>query len=64
MFMRSINPATGETLQSFPTWQADEVNTALSQVACAQTDWAALGFAQRAQLMRKYFASAARIMLT
>ncbi|PXW89744.1 succinate-semialdehyde dehydrogenase/glutarate-semialdehyde dehydrogenase [Nitrosomonas sp. Nm84] len=52
MFMRSINPATGKILRSFPIWRADEVNTALSRVASAQPDWAALSFAQRAQLMR------------
>lgn len=52
MFMRSINPATGKILRSFPIWQADKVNTVLSQVTSAQTDWTALSFAHRAQLMR------------
>ncbi len=52
MSMLSINPATGQTLQSFATWQTDEINTVLSQVESAQADWAALSFEQRSQMMR------------
>lgn len=52
MPMLSINPATGQTLQSFPIWQASEIDTALSQVESAQAGWAALGFEQRAGFMR------------
>lgn len=52
MPMLSINPATGQTIQSFPTWQSGEIDAVLSQVASAQTDWAALSFAQRSNCMR------------
>ncbi|MDP1557626.1 MAG: NAD-dependent succinate-semialdehyde dehydrogenase [Nitrosomonas sp.] len=52
MSMLSINPATGLTIQSFPVWQADDINTALNQVEAAQTGWGALDFEQRASYMR------------
>lgn len=51
MTMRSTNPATGQTVQSFPTWQTDQINAVLNQVESAQTGWAALSFEQRAQFM-------------
>lgn len=52
MSMLSINPTTGKTLQSFSLWQADKIDTVLSQVESAQTGWAALSFAQRSHFMR------------
>ncbi|MBS0484230.1 MAG: aldehyde dehydrogenase family protein, partial [Proteobacteria bacterium] len=52
MPMLSINPATGQTLQSFPTWQAGEIDAALRQAESAQTGWAALSFDERAGFMR------------
>ena len=52
MPMLSINPATGQTIQSFPTWQSAEIDATLSQVTSAQIDWAALSFAQRSNCMR------------
>lgn len=52
MSLLSINPATGQTTQSFPLWQADEIDVVLSQVASAQTSWAALSFEQRSHTMR------------
>jgi succinate-semialdehyde dehydrogenase/glutarate-semialdehyde dehydrogenase len=52
MPMLSINPATGQTIQSFPAWQSGEIDVVLSQVASAQTGWAALSFAQRSHCMR------------
>lgn len=51
MSMQSINPATGQIIQSFPTWQADEINTVLSQADSAQAEWAVLSFAQRSDCM-------------
>lgn len=47
----SINPATGQTMQSFPAWNTDEINTVLNQVESAQAGWAAFGFEQRSQAM-------------
>lgn len=52
MPMLSINPATGQPLQSFSTWQADEIDAVLNQVEIAQAGWAVLGFEQRAGFMR------------
>ena len=52
MSMLSVNPATGQTMQSFPAWDADKINTVLNQVESAQNDWGALSFAQRAHFMR------------
>lgn len=52
MPMLSINPATGQTIQSFPIWQASEIDTVLSQVESAKTGWAGLSFAQRSGFMR------------
>lgn len=52
MPMLSINPATGQALQSFPTWQAGEIDAALRQAESAQTGWAALSFDERAGFMR------------
>ena len=50
--MLSINPTTGQTIQSFPTWQTDEINIALNQVESAQIGWAALDFGSRSKYMR------------
>ena len=52
MSMQSINPATGQTIQSFSTYQAEEINTVLNLVDSAQTSWAELDFEQRSIYMR------------
>jgi succinate-semialdehyde dehydrogenase/glutarate-semialdehyde dehydrogenase len=52
MPMLSINPATDQIIQSFPGWQANEIDMALSQVESAQTGWAGFSFAQRSHFMR------------
>lgn len=52
MSMLSVNPATGQTMQSFSAWDADKIHTVLNQVESAQNDWGALSFARRAQFMR------------
>ena len=49
--MQSINPATGQIIQSFAIWHTEEIDAALKQVESAQTEWAALSFAQRSCLM-------------
>ncbi|WP_430230124.1 NAD-dependent succinate-semialdehyde dehydrogenase [Nitrosomonas communis] len=53
MSMLSINPITGQTIQAFPTWQADTINTVLREVESAQEGWASLHIEQRAVHMRK-----------
>ena len=52
MSMQSINPATGQTIQSFPTYQAEEINAILNLVDSAQIDWAELDLEQRSIYMR------------
>ena len=52
MAFQSINPATGETLASFDTWQPDALNDALQAVMDANDQWAATALSQRCELMR------------
>lgn len=52
MPMLSINPVTGQTLHTFPTWQEDTVEAALSQVGTAQACWSAFTIEQRSVYMR------------
>jgi succinate-semialdehyde dehydrogenase / glutarate-semialdehyde dehydrogenase len=52
MSQQSTNPATGQTIQTFSTWQAEEINAVLNLVDCAQTSWAQLDFEQRSIYMR------------
>ena len=47
MAMASLNPATGDTVQSFETWDGDQLNAALQQVADATPDWQRTSFDQR-----------------
>ncbi|MFO8155384.1 MAG: NAD-dependent succinate-semialdehyde dehydrogenase [Pseudomonadota bacterium] len=53
MALISMNPATGETLQSFEAWGEDELERALSQAADARAPWAALPMERRSALMRE-----------
>ena len=48
MSMLSINPVTGQTIQFFPIWQADTIDTVLREVESAQVGWALLSVEQRA----------------
>ena len=52
MSLQSTNPATGQTIQTFSTWQAEEVNAVLNLMDSAQTGWAQLDFEQRSIYMR------------
>lgn len=53
MSIQSINPATGQVIQSFAAWQNETIDTVLSQVEAAQPGWAQLSVEQRAAYMRK-----------
>lgn len=53
MTIKSINPATNQTTQSFSTWQSEDINAALSLVESAQAGWADLEIEQRASHMHK-----------
>jgi len=49
--LASINPATGELLQSFEPFDADEVEARLAIAARAASEWAATSFVERARLL-------------
>lgn len=53
MPLESINPATGQQLQTFAKWNAAQIDAALDQVYKAQPNWAALAFEQRANYLRQ-----------
>jgi len=52
MVFESINPATGETINSYPAMSSAQVQAALEQCHAAQQQWARTGFAERARLMK------------
>jgi len=51
MLMQSINPATGQLLNTFPALHIEEIATILNYAASAQKQWAALDIEQRASFM-------------
>jgi len=53
MTMRSINPATGEEEQTFPTWRDSQIESALRDAAEATSEWAASPFEARAESLRQ-----------
>ena len=50
--MESINPATGERLKTFDTWNDARTETALAAAAAAAPGWQTTSFAERAQRLR------------
>jgi len=59
MGFNSINPATGEKVNSYPEMTATEVQAILEQCADAQREWGNTAFAERARLMK----SVAQVLL-
>jgi succinate-semialdehyde dehydrogenase / glutarate-semialdehyde dehydrogenase len=53
MPIETLNPATGELLQSFPEMESAEVDRILTAAAAAQKAWARAPFAERAAPMRR-----------
>jgi succinate-semialdehyde dehydrogenase/glutarate-semialdehyde dehydrogenase len=51
MTIASVNPATGETLATFPAASAAEVEAALARAAAAFHSWRDVTFAERARLL-------------
>jgi succinate-semialdehyde dehydrogenase / glutarate-semialdehyde dehydrogenase len=49
--LATVNPTTGETLQRFEPFDADEVETRLAQAASAATVWAATPVGDRSRLL-------------
>jgi succinate-semialdehyde dehydrogenase/glutarate-semialdehyde dehydrogenase len=52
MAFQTINPATGEALRRYDTWQGDQIDAALRSVAEATPDWGLRPLAQRCDLLR------------
>jgi len=50
--MQSINPANGEKLKEFPTWDEATLERALAATAAATPGWQATTFAERAKILR------------
>ncbi|WP_455199518.1 NAD-dependent succinate-semialdehyde dehydrogenase [Kaarinaea lacus] len=53
MAYQTINPATGETHSSYDTWDSEQLEAALSQVADATPAWATTDLAVRCDLLRQ-----------
>ena len=53
MTLKSVNPATGDTLQSFVEMKDDEVNTILESVHGAYNGWRETSFSFRAERMKE-----------
>ncbi|WJW75365.1 NAD-dependent succinate-semialdehyde dehydrogenase [Thiohalobacter sp. IOR34] len=51
--MKSINPATGEVLESVEPWNETQLEHALEDAAVAAADWAARPIAERCELLRR-----------
>ena len=49
----SLNPATGETLKTFTSWDSQRLASALEQAYDAQRAWAATNFPERAERMNR-----------
>ncbi len=50
--MQSVNPFTGEVIQDYPEYSAEEVNTIISHVDAAYQQWKLTDFEYRAKLMK------------
>ncbi|MDN3721249.1 aldehyde dehydrogenase family protein [Roseibium salinum] len=53
MPLQSINPATGETRETFEEISAEDVRKAIEEANAAWKDWRRRGIAERAHMMRK-----------
>jgi len=53
MAIRTVNPATGETLETYTAWSWDQTSAVLEEAAVAFRRWRDATFAQRAERMRE-----------
>ena len=51
--MESLNPATGESIQTYPEMTREEVDAILEKADAAYQDWRHTSFSQRSSLMKK-----------
>ncbi len=49
----SLNPATGELIRTYASWDAGRLQEALARAREAQLAWSQTGFSRRAELLRK-----------
>ena len=52
MVMQSINPATGQLIREYDTWDPQHLDSVLQQGADASPAWQQTSFAERAALMK------------
>ena len=52
MAMASVNPTTGDTVQSFETWDGDQLNAALRQVADVTPGWQRTSISERGTMLK------------
>lgn len=50
--IETVNPATGERIESFDVWSDQQIATTLADAAVAATAWQATTFVERADLLR------------
>ena len=53
MAFTTLNPASGELIESYPTWDTEELEDALAQTAVASDSWQATPMAERSRLMQR-----------
>lgn len=53
MALESINPATGELLETFEAWSSTKIRETLNMVKQAGLDWQQTGFEERSDKMRR-----------
>ncbi|MHB1587528.1 MAG: NAD-dependent succinate-semialdehyde dehydrogenase [Acidiferrobacteraceae bacterium] len=53
MTLATVNPTTGERIQSFAEWSENDIQAALARSQRAAQGWAAASFAARAEVLRK-----------
>ena len=52
MNLVSVNPATGEQLQTYPVWDSKHLDDALQQVAGVNQDWSSTSIDERCRLLK------------
>jgi succinate-semialdehyde dehydrogenase/glutarate-semialdehyde dehydrogenase len=53
MAFTTLNPASGELIEEFPTWDEEQLEATLLQSATATTGWQASSMAERSKLMHR-----------
>ena len=51
--LKSVNPFTGQVLETFPEWSPEQVDAAIARAEATYREWRTVPFAERAQLLRR-----------